>query len=180
MSKEVSKYVSYNEVIHSNTAIARGINNEPSEEQLELIRACAINIFDKIREAAGGPVKINSVFRSDALNVAIGGSKTSQHSVGLDTSKNSYGAAFDLDDNYYYRDKSNMDNCDMFNYIKNELDYDQLIWEFGDSKNPKWVHVSYRPDGKNRKMILIALKNSKGKTYYVGLEGNEDKVTLTN
>lgn len=175
MSKEVSKYVSYKEVIHSNTAVAKGINNEPSDEQLDLISACAKNIFDPLREAAGGPIKINSVFRSDALNEAIGGSKTSQHSVGLDPSKNSYGAAFDIDDDYYYRDKSKMDNNAMAFWIMENLDYDQLIFEFPKNGDPKWIHVSYRPDGKNRKMDLIATKID-GKTKYLPYEGNEELI----
>jgi len=179
MSKEieVSDYVSYKEVIHSNTAVAKGINNEPSAEQLELIKECAKNVFDKLRVAAGGPVKINSVFRSPGLNKAIGGSQTSQHSVGLDPSKNSYGAAMDLDDNYFYKDLSEMDNVDMGHWIRENCDYDQLIYEFpGNTGQPRWIHVSYRPDGKNRKQNLIATKikvKGKKKTKYLFYEGNE-------
>jgi hypothetical protein len=180
MSKEVSKYVSYKEVIHSNTAVAKGINNEPSDEQLELIRECAKNIFDKLRVAAGGPVKINSVFRSDALNEAIGGSKTSQHSVGLDTSKNSYGAAFDVDDYYYFREGSGtkFDNNDTFYWIYENCDFDQLIAEFPVNGYMKWVHFSYRPDGKNRNQVLIATKID-GRTKYLPYDGNEHLVYKT-
>lgn len=172
MSKYVSEYVDYSEVIASNTATARGLDNNPSDEQLELISACAKAIFDPLREAAGGPVKINSVFRSDSLNEAISGSKTSQHSVGLDPSKNSYGGAFDVDDYYYFKDKSNMDNVQMAHWINENCDYDQLIYEFPQSGYPKWVHFSYRPDGKNRNMALIATKID-GKTKYLTYEGNE-------
>ena len=175
MSKEVSKYVSYNEVIHSNTAVARGINNEPSDEQLELISACATSVFDKLREAAGGPVKINSVFRSDGLNEAIGGSKTSQHSVGLDTSKNSYGAAFDVDDNYYFRGMSKMDNNAMGLWLIEHCDTDQIIFEFPVNGAAKWIHFSSRPEGKNRNQVLIATKVN-GKTKYLPYDGNEELI----
>ena len=177
---EVSDYVTYNEVIHSNTAIAKGINNEPSDEQLELIRYCAKNVFDKLRVAAGGPVKINSIFRSYDLNVAIGGSQTSQHSVGLDPEKRSFGSAMDVDDGYFYKDLSTMDNRDMFHWIKDNCDFDQLIWEFGSKSGPKWVHFSTRPDGKNRKMILIAAKvevKGKKKTKYFYYDDHKDTYT---
>lgn len=168
--KEVSKYVSYKEVTYSQTAMRNDIDNNPTDEQLELIRAGAKNVFDPLREWVGGAVKINSIFRSPDLNKRIGGSQSSQHSVGLDASKNSYGSAFDIDDNYGHKT-----NREMFHYIKDSLDFDQLIWEFGTNKNPNWVHVSYRPDGKNRKQILIAYKDAG--TKYCFLEGNEDKIT---
>ncbi len=162
---KVSDYVSYKEVTHSNTAVSRGIENYPSEDQLILIEYAAKKVFDPLREWVGGPVKINSVFRSAALNKAIGGSNSSQHSVGLDPIKNSYGAAFDIDDDYYWKGVTTKSNADMFHYIKDNLDFDQLIWEFGTNENPKWVHFSFRPDGKNRKEVLKALKKG-GRTMY--------------
>ena len=169
MSKKVSKYVSYKEVIFSRTALRNDIDNNPSDKQLDLIIECAKNVFDPLREWVGGPVKINSVFRSKDLNKKIGGSQSSQHSVGLDKSKNSYGAALDLDDTYGHKT-----NREMFHYIKDNLDWDQIIWEFGNSKNPDWVHVSYRPDGKNRKQILIAKYD---KPKYVFYKGNEHLIS---
>lgn len=179
MSKEVSKYVSYKEVTRSATATRHNINNNPSEEQLELIRAWAVNVFDPIRVWVGGPVKLNSVFRSADLNAQIGGSNSSQHSVGLDPSKNSYGAAGDLDDTYKHKT-----NAEMFDFIKNNLVFDQLIWEYEDKDdegkpikgNPAWVHVSYRNDGKNRMQILIARKGVK--PTYINYNGNEDTVRV--
>jgi hypothetical protein len=171
MSKEVSKYVSYEEVIHSNTAKNKGLDNNPTNEQLELIRECAVNVFDPLR-IAGGPTKINSVFRGPELNKAIGGSSSSQHCVGLDPSKNSYGAAFDVDDYYWTRGKNHMNNTEMGDYIRENLDFDQLIYEFPVNGYPKWIHFSYRPDGKNRKQVLIATKRN-GKTTYLPYKGNE-------
>lgn len=167
---EVSKYVSYKEVIFSETALRNDINNNPSKEQLELIKECAKKVFDPLREWVGGQVKINSIFRSIALNLKIGGSNSSQHSVGLDKLKNSYGSAIDIDDTYGHKS-----NSEMFHYIKDNLDFDQLIAEFPDKEgNPSWVHLSYRPDGKNRKQILVAIKNPK--TTYVPYKGNENKI----
>lgn len=168
----VSKYVSLKEVTHSNTAISRGIDNSPNESQLALIKECATNVFDPLREASGGPIKINSCFRSDALNKAIGGSKTSQHCVGLEPSERSYGAAFDIDDNYWVRGLNQMNNTEMGDYIRENLDFDQLIYEFPINGYPKWIHFSYRPDGKNRKQVLIATKIN-GKTKYLSYKGNE-------
>tara|TARA_R110000751_G_scaffold306736_2_gene426057 strand:- start:735 stop:1280 length:546 start_codon:yes stop_codon:yes gene_type:complete len=172
MSKTVSKYVSYEEVIHSNTAKSKGLDNNPTDEQLNLIRECAINVFDPLRKHTNAPIKINSVFRGPELNKAIGGSSSSQHCVGLDTSKNSYGAAFDIDDYYWVKDRSEFNNTEMADWIRTNLDYDQLIYEFPINGYPKWVHVSYRPDGKNRKQNLIATKRN-GKTTYLVYEGNE-------
>ena len=174
MSKEVSDYVSYNEVIHSNTAKANNLNNEPTEEQLELIKALCVNVFDPLREHSGAPIKINSIFRGPELNSKIGGSKTSQHCVGLDPSKNSYGAAMDIDDEYWRRERNHMNNTEMGDWIRLNLDYDQLIYEKPVNGYPGWIHVSYRPDGKNRKQNLIYLGRGKG---YIPYEGNEHLIS---
>jgi hypothetical protein len=108
-------------------------------------------VFEPLREWVGGPIKINSFFRSPELNTAIGGSKTSQHCEGR---------AIDIDDVYGYKT-----NAEMFRYIDEHLDYDQLIWEFGDDSNPDWVHVSYVDAETNRKRKLKAYKED-GKTRY--------------
>ena len=168
MKKEVSKYVTYDEVIHSNTAIANKIKNEPTEQQLELIKALCVNVFDKLREHSGAQIKINSIFRGPALNKHIGGSKTSQHCVGLDPKLNSYGAAMDIDDEYWKRGINKMNNTEMGYWIKDNLDFDQLIFEVPINGYPSWIHVSYRPDGKNRKQTLIYINKK-----YIPYEGNE-------
>ena len=98
------------------------------------------------------PVFVSSGYRSDALNEAIGGSKTSQHSTG---------EALDLDADVY----GVITNADIFHYIDDRLDYDQLIWEFGTEENPDWVHVSFKKDGGNRREKLRA-ERVKGKTVY--------------
>ena len=91
------------------------------------------------------------MFRSENLNTAIGGSSRSQHCEGR---------AIDLDDTFGHKT-----NAEMFSYIKDNLSFDQMIWEFGNSTNPDWVHVSYVSQEENRKRILIAEK-IKGRTSY--------------
>ncbi len=100
-----------------------------------------------------GVIYVSSGYRSDALNKAIGGSRKSQHSKG---------EALDLDN-----DNKNVaaSNTEIFNYIKDNLDFDQLIWEFGTDENPDWVHVSYLSIDENRKRCLRAYKEN-GKTKY--------------
>jgi hypothetical protein len=113
----------------------------------------AENVFEPLRKWAGGPVKINSFFRSQELNKAIGGSSKSQHCEGR---------AIDIDDVYGYKS-----NAEMYNYIKNNLDFDQLIWEFGTDDNPDWVHVSYVSDDGNRKRCLRAERVNNKTTYRI-------------
>lgn len=159
MAIEISKYVSYDEVVRSNTALRKNIDNTPNAEQLERIKTLCKKVFDPVREWVGGPVKVNSVFRSEKLNSAIGGSKSSQHMANK-------GAAIDIDDVYKHKT-----NLEMFYYIKDNLQFDQLIAEFPMNGEPRWIHVSYN-EGNNRNRILIATKINK-KTTYLLYEGNE-------
>ena len=147
----ISDHISYKEGIHSNTAIRRGINNTPDDEQLTNMELVAEEVFEPLREWVGGPIKINSFFRCPKLNKAIGGSSKSQHC---------YGQAIDIDDTF-----RKASNADMYHYIKEHLEFDQLIWEFGDNKNPDWVHVSYVSPEENRNRCLKAYRD-KGKTKY--------------
>ena len=149
--EKISKHVSYKEATFSQTAIRRDIDNTPSEEVLKRMQTVAENIFEPLRAHVGGPIKINSFYRSPLLNTAIGGAKSSQHTRG---------EAIDIDDTL-----GNMSNKDMFTFIKDELDFDQIIWEFGDDENPAWVHVSYVSPENNRRRIIKASKVN-GKTTY--------------
>jgi len=148
---KISKHISGREAIESYTAKRKGIENIPSEYELVNMVAVAENVFEPLRKWVGGPIKINSFFRSAELNKAIGGSSKSQHCQGR---------AIDLDDVYGHKT-----NAEMFNYIKNNLDFDQLIWEFGTDENPNWVHVSYVSEDGNRRRCLKAEKVN-GKTTY--------------
>lgn len=150
---QISKHLSLAEVSRSETAKRKGINNTPSGEHLENFKKLAENIFEPIREHFGVPIHISSGYRSKELNSAIGGSATSQHCSG---------EAIDIDMD---GSASGVTNAQVFNFIKDNLQFDQLIWEFGSNSNPDWVHVSYETTGKQRKQILKAVK-SNGKTAY--------------
>tara|TARA_R100000951_G_scaffold12825_4_gene10266 strand:- start:1145 stop:1600 length:456 start_codon:yes stop_codon:yes gene_type:complete len=149
----ISKHISDKEAVYSNTAIRRGIENTPNEEQLSNMILLADNIFEPLRVYVGGPIKINSFFRSEELNQAIGGSTTSQHCKGQ---------AIDIDDTF-----GKMTNAQMYYWIKDNLDFDQMIWEFGDDNNPNWVHVSYVSEEENRNRCLLAYKEGKKTKYKV-------------
>ena len=150
---KISNHISYKEAVYSNTATRRGIENTPDEEQLVNMRLTANEVFEPLRVYVNGPIKINSFFRSPKLNTAIGGSSKSQHCKGQ---------AIDLDDTFGV-----MTNAEMYEFIKEHLDFDQLIWEFGDDENPAWVHVSYVSPEKNRKRCLLAYKENKKTKYKV-------------
>lgn len=150
--EKISKNITYNEAVHSNTAKRKGIENIPNENQIAAMMTIAEMIFQPLRSYVGGPIKITSFFRSPELNQAIGGSKSSQHCKGQ---------AMDLDDVYGYKT-----NAEMFDYIRENLDFDQLIWEFGDDNNPNWIHVYYVDKQENRNRCLKAYKKN-GKTKYM-------------
>ena len=147
---KLSKNFSINEMTRSYTATKKGIENTPNDPQIENLRILCDNVLQPLRDALG-PITISSGFRSVKLNTAIGGSSTSQHCA-------LKGAASDID--------LGSRNAEVFNYIKDNLVWDQLIWEFGDTdENPSWVHVSFNKDN-NRKQILKAIKQN-GKTKYI-------------
>ncbi len=149
--RNISKHVSYKEGVRSNTALRLGIENTPNAEQLEKMEIVAKEVFEPLREWVGGPIKVNSFFRGEKLNKAVGGSTKSQHMSGQ---------AMDIDDGFGHRS-----NADMYGFIKENLNFDQMIWEFGDDENPDWVHVSFVSKEENRNRCLKAYKE-KGKTKY--------------
>jgi len=148
----ISEHISYKEGVRSNTAIRKGIDNTPNNKQLDCMEKIAEEIFEPLRAYANGPIKINSFFRCPELNKAIGGSSKSQHCKGQ---------AMDIDDTF-----GHMTNAEMYHFIKEHLDFDQMIWEFGNDDNPDWVHISYVSPEDNRNRCLKAYKD-KGKTKYM-------------
>ena len=152
---KISKHISYKEATRSITALRLGIDNTPFEYELGNMKAVAENIFEPLRLWVGGAIKVTSFFRSEKLNQAIGGSEFSQHCQGR---------AIDIDDVYGHKT-----NAEMFNYIKDNLDFDTIIWEFGTDDNPDWVHVSYVSNERNRGRVLKAIKEN-GKTKYLNYE----------
>ena len=147
----ISKHISDKEGVYSTTAMRRGLDNTPNDEQLANMKLLAEKVFEPLREWVGGPIRINSFFRGPELNTAIGGSSKSQHCKGQ---------AMDIDDG-----GCNKTNAQMYKYIKDELEFDQMIWEFGDDDNPNWVHVSYVSEDSNRNRCLRADRID-GKTTY--------------
>mgnify|MGYP003643007173 FL=1 len=154
-STRISKYVSYNEGVRSSTAARLGIVNTPPEDILKDMKEIAAYVFEPLRRWVEGPVKITSFYRCEELNRAIGGSTSSQHCKGQ---------AMDLDDTFGFKT-----NAEMFDYIKNNVKFDQLIWEFGDDNNPDWIHVSYTKHRKNRGKILRASRKD-GRTVYTYMQ----------
>jgi hypothetical protein len=150
---KISANLNLAEITRSDTAKRHGIDNTPTAEHLENFKLLADKVFEPIREHFKTPIFISSGYRSKALNDFIKGSLSSQHCKGQ---------AIDID-----MDGSNgeVTNRMVFDYIKNKLDFDQLIWEFGTDFNPDWVHVSYAKTG-NRKQKLKAVR-SNGKTTYI-------------
>ena len=150
---KLSKNLSLSEVTKSNTAIKNGFSNNPTEEHLENLKVIAKKIFQPIREHFKVAVGVSSGYRSKELNIKIGGSKTTQHCKG---------EALDLDADMF----GVIDNKQIFDFIKDNLEFDQLISEFGTEDKPAWIHVSYKEGGPNRMMMLRATKVN-GKTKYI-------------
>ena len=147
----ISAHISDKEGVYSITATRRGIDNTPRSEELDNMKLLAEKIFEPLRKWVGSPIRINSFYRAPKLNEAIGGSTTSQHCKGQ---------AIDIDDTSCHKT-----NAEMYAWIKENLNFDQMIWEFGDDDNPNWVHVSYVNGIDNRNRCLKAYKE-KGSTKY--------------
>jgi hypothetical protein len=143
---QLSKHLSRAEFERSDAAIKHGINNSMNSGQLAKAMALAINCFEPIREYLGKPIRVNSGYRSPAVNKRIGGSLTSQHSLG---------EAIDLD----------LHDRDLFEWIIDNVVFDQLIYEAGNDTEAAWFHISYR-EGRNRKQVLRMIKKG-GKSTYI-------------
>lgn len=150
---KISEHLDLSEVVRSETAKRLGVSNMPTAEHTQNLKILSENIFEKIRNHFRVPIHLSSAYRSVALNKAIKGSSSSQHCKG---------EAIDIDMD---GSSNGVTNNMVFDYILNNLNFDQLIWEFGTSENPDWVHVSYNTDGAQRKQVLRAVKSA-GKTTY--------------
>lgn len=134
----LSKNITLQEAISSQTATRLGIDNTPTPTIIENLKGIAGQV-QKIRDHFGKPIRISSGYRSPRLNRAVGGAKNSQHQTG---------EAMDI------QGTNGLTNADIFHWAKENLDFDQLIWEYGTKKEPAWVHISYRRNSKNRRQIL--------------------------
>jgi len=158
--EKISEHITLREATKSNTALRLNINNIPNDYQTGNMVAIAVNLFEPLRKWVGGPIRINSFFRSEKLNEAIGGSYKIVNGKKIQSSQHCQGRAMDIDDNFGHKT-----NAEMFNYIRQNLNYDQMIWEFGDDANPDWVHISYVSKDQNRGRCLRA-ERIDGKTQY--------------
>jgi zinc D-Ala-D-Ala carboxypeptidase len=148
---KISKHITYGEATRSQTAIRRGIDNTPDQATLERMRLVAEKVFEPVREHYDIPIGIGSFYRSEKLNRVIGGSKKSQHCKG---------EAIDIDAQIY----GGVTNKEIFEWIKKNLIWDQLIAEGWDGIDYEWVHVSFS-EFRNRKQVLVATFKD-GKTIY--------------
>ena len=148
----LSKNFALAEMVKSATAVRLGVDNSPGSHHLVNLTHLCINILQPVREQFG-VITINSGYRSPALNAKVGGSKTSQHCNGQAADFESFSTP----------------NPDLAKWITKNLDFDQIILEFYDGKDPNsgWVHCSYNLMG-NRRKILTALKTKSGVVYKNG------------
>jgi len=148
---KITKNLSLSELTASRTAKRLGIDNTPTKEHLENLKEVGAIIFQPLRDFFKTPIYVSSGYRSEALNKAIGGAKSSQHMKG---------EALDLDADVY----GVITNADIFHYIKDNLVFDQLILEnVGNDGTGGWIHVSYS-NGKNRgKVMVMDIVNGKSK-----------------
>ena len=151
---KISDHISYREAVKSVTAIRRDISNKPNQRQLENMRFVADTVFEPLRKALGNkPIGIASFYRSPLLNRIIGGSPDSQHTKG---------EAMDIDADIL---ENGVTNREIFEWIYNNANFDQLIWEFGNEHEPDWVHVSKTKHG-NRGEALVAYRDKQVKYRY--------------
>ena len=149
--KIISKHISYNEGVRSATATKLKIDNKPTDDILKKMVVVAEEVFEPLREWAKHPINVNSFYRSPKLNSALKGSLTSSHMSG---------EAIDIST------LGKKTNGELFEYIKEKLEFDQLIWEFGNDENPRWIHVSYKNKKDNRKDVLRAKYKGSRVTYF--------------
>lgn len=157
----ISKHISFKEATYSATAIRRNIPQIVNAPTLENMQRVANECFEPLREYLGEPVRITSFYRSPEVNRAIGGSKNSAHTRG---------EAIDLD--------AGDRNKEAFYWLALNVEFDQLIYEFGNDQNPDWIHVSKVASG-NRNQILRAIKRA-GKTAYVTLTKSNVETNFSN
>ena len=150
---KLSENLTLRECVKSQTADRIGVKNEPGKREIANLKEIAEKVFQPVRDHFGVPIYVSSGFRSKELNYQIGGASASQHTQGR---------ALDLDADVF----KGVTNSDIFKYIKNNLDFDQLIWEMGTELEPAWVHVSYVSDRENRNKVYKATRSDSGKTKY--------------
>ena len=149
--KKISDYISFKEATYSQTANKFGLQNKPNKDHIKNMETLAEKVFEPLREWVGGPIKVNSFYRSEELNNKIGGAMSSSHISGNAIDISTLGK------------KSNLE---MLHYIIDNLDYDQVISEFPNQDGePRWLHISYKNKKNNRKQALEIKRKGKYYTY---------------
>lgn len=144
---KLSQHFSLSEMTKSQTGERKNIDNTPGEKEIDALRALCVNVLEKIRTHYGKPVTINSGFRCKKLNTAIGGSKTSQHTLGQAADIEIVGVS----------------NLDLAKWVSNNMEFDQLILEFHNVNIPDsgWVHVSWNASGNRMQVLTIDKKGTR-------------------
>jgi len=148
----LSEYMSYEEAVRSQTAERNGIDNTPNPEQVRNMIFVSVEVFDKIRYHFGFPLTCSSFFRCPELNSKIGSTDRSFHT---------HGAAIDIKKLSQY-----VTYAEIFDFIRCELEFSELIWEYGTVTEPAWVHVAFL-EGDNRKMVKRAYRDLDGKNHVI-------------
>jgi hypothetical protein len=151
----ITEHFSLEELTHSNTAIHHNVKNIPNEIQLQNIKHLAINLLEPIRVHYNAPVYLSNCFRCKKLNQLVGGAINSQHLAIT-------GAAADI------KNIKGYNLGDVYRWIKENLLYDQLIWESGNDMNPSWIHISYNIINNRSKCLKMIIKNNR--KYYLNYE----------
>lgn len=145
LTDKISKHLTYQDVVRSEFATRNGLRNDPTPAELENAKYVAATIYDRVKDKfpqAG----CYSFFRSDLVNMGVGGAPNSFHR---------FAAAIDIDS------LGDVVNRDIFRYVMDELAYTELIWEYGTLHQPAWVHAGALK-GDSRKYILHLYYNTKG------------------
>ncbi len=148
-NKKISKYLSLYEATSYINAVRAGVDNTPTGEFYQNMLDVAVDVFDPCREAMGGPLFCHCLYRGQKYNSLVKGADPNSDHLRAQ--------AIDMDCEQY----GNGDNKKLFLFVINNLDYDNIIWEFGNDEKPDWVHVSYKK-GRNRKIIT---RKEKDKPY---------------
>lgn len=141
----ISEHITLSEATKSNAAVRAGIKNIPDENQLANMKYLAEEIFEPLRKHFGKPIGISSFFRNKEANKLVGGAEFSQHQTG---------EAMDIDGDIF----GGVTNKEIFDWIRANCTFDQLLWEYGDNNNPAWVHVSKSRTRTNRGQVLRVTK----------------------
>lgn len=162
---KISDHITLREATYSQEALKLGISNQPNEFCIENMKLVAENCFEPLRKFHGQPIKITSFFRSPELNSAIpGSSSTSQHLAGAISGLHE--AAIDLDCDVF---SNGLTNAQAFGWLRKNVEFDQLIWEFGTDGNPDWVHVSFRQDDNRGRCLKSCYDKETKRIRYIVL-----------